>query len=75
MKNAAKKGKWPERRYRMPMPKASAEGTERLAARCRENAGLELTRDQAKELLERAVRMVYLAYRSSLNGEDGGRTS
>lgn len=51
------------------MPKVSAAGTERVASWCRENGGPELTPDQAKELLERAVRLFYLAYRSEASGD------
>lgn len=47
------------------MPKASPEGTERMAAWCRDNARLDLTSDQAKELLERSVRFFYLAFRAT----------
>jgi hypothetical protein len=56
------------------MPKAAAAGTERLAAWCRENGGAELTPDQAKELLERAVRLFYLAFQTAGNGATAADT-
>lgn len=57
-----------------PMPKASAAGTERLAAWCRGNGGPELTPDQAKELLERAVRLFYLAFQAAGKDEPAAGT-